>query len=439
VNGSGPRLEADAADRQFVPSSYLIHHPLVLASAEGAYAFDQTGRRFIDFAGGIGVVNVGHRAREVVAAIHAQADLLLHTGPVTLHQPYLELARRLALRLGPGRSRQTLFVNSGAEAVENAVKLARYASGRQAVIAFDRSFHGRTLLTSSLTGKARPYKGQPGAMAPEIYHAPYPYPLRPPPGVPRGVLIENSIGFLDQLVETQVPIEHVAAVIVEPVQGEGGYIVPPRGFLAALADWCRAHQVLLIVDEIQTGYGRTGRFFAFEHESIDPDIVTVGKSIADGLPLAAVIAGKELWDRVNPGDIGGTYGGNPLACAAGLAVLDIFEHEPLVERASQIGEQLMEGLAVLSEHPQVGEVRGLGAMLAVEFVQDRISLKPEPSAAQRVVEEARERGLLLIRTGVHSNAVRFLPPLIADADTVSDALEIFHDAVSAAMPAGRPA
>jgi len=434
MNESVPPPNAVDAARQFVPASYLVHHPLVLASAQGAYVFDELGRRYIDFAGGIGVVNVGHRAPEVVAAIHRQADVLIHTGPVTLHRPYLELARRLAVKVGENRARQTLFVNSGAEAVENAVKIARYASDRPAVIAFDRGFHGRTLLTSTLTGKSRPYKLQPGAMAPEIYHAPYPYPLRPPKGVSADALIEHSIGYLDQLVETQVVSDHVAAVIVEPVQGEGGYIVPPPGFLSALAGWCRAHEILLIVDEIQTGYGRTGRFFGFEHESVDPDIVTVGKSIADGLPIAAVVATKDVWDRVNPGDIGGTYGGNPVACAAGLAVLDIFERDALVEQASRIGDQMMESLASLQRHPQVAEVRGLGAMLAVEFVKDRRTLEPDPSAAERVIIAARECGLLVIRTGVHSNDIRFLPPLTAGADTVSEAVDIFLAAVDAALP-----
>ncbi len=282
---------ADATtDRRYVPRAYVALHPITAATAEGSRLIDVDGRSYLDLAGGIGVVNVGHRAPSVVAAIHQQVDRLLHSGPVTSNALYGELARRLTERAGPGRDLQALFVSSGAEAVENAVKLARHATGRPALIAFERSFHGRTLLTATLTGRSGPHKSQPGAMAPDVHHASYPYPLRPPAGVAPGRLVDHAIASLDSLLETRVPRDKVAAVIVEPVQGEGGFVIPPAGFLRRVEAWCRSNDVLLIVDEIQTGFGRTGRFFAFEHEGVQPDIITVGKSIADGLPLAGVLA-----------------------------------------------------------------------------------------------------------------------------------------------------
>jgi 4-aminobutyrate aminotransferase/(S)-3-amino-2-methylpropionate transaminase len=422
------QVPADPKHR-YIPRSYLIHHPIVIRDAEGPYITDDRGHRYIDFAGGIGVVNVGNTATPVVEAIRAQAAKLIHTGPVALHGPYLELAARLSNRLVPAGDWQTLFVNSGAEAVENAIKLARHATGRRIVIAFDRSFHGRTLLTATLTGRSQPHKSQPGSMAPDIEHIGYPYPLRAPRGVQGDELIGLTIAALDDLLETRAAPQHVAAVIVEPVQGEGGYIVPPTGFLAALSAWCRKHQILLIIDEIQTGYGRTGRFFAYEHEGVQPDIVTIGKSIADGLPLAAVTARADLWDRVVVGDIGGTFGGNPVACAAGLAVLDMIDGLSLIARSVHIGDRLRSGLHCLSEHARVAEVRGLGAMLAIEFVTNRATLDPDSAAAQFVIEQARSAGLLLIKAGVHSNVVRLTPPLIADDDVVDKAVAILVDVV----------
>ena len=294
-------------------------------AAEGAWVSDSDGKRYLDFAGGIGVLNIGHRHPFVVKAVHEQADRLMHSGPVMIHDVYIKLAARLSEKVEPDGDQQVLFLNSGAEAVENAVKIARHATGRPAIIAFEGSFHGRTLLTSTLNGKMAPYKTQPGAMAPEIYHARFPNVYRPPAGVQPRDLAEHCLESLERIVEVQVAADKVAAVIVEPLQGEGGYIAPPTGFLTGVRAFCSRIGALLIVDEIQTGYGRTGKMFAYEWEPVKPDILVVGKSLADGLPLTGVVASRGIFDKVCPGDVGGTYGGNPVACAAGLAVLDALD------------------------------------------------------------------------------------------------------------------
>ena len=427
---------------RFVPHAYVQHHPMFATSGSGSWVRDASGRRYLDMTGGIAVQNVGHRHPKVIAAIKQQADRLLHIGPVALHEGYVLLAAAIAQRVpGAQEGKQVLFLNSGAEAVENAVKVARHATGRPAIIAFDRSFHGRTLLTSTLTGKSAPYKIQPGSLAPEVYHAPYPYPYRPPEGVDPERLTDFCLGALNDLVMYRVRSEKVAAVIVEPVQGEGGYIVPPPGFLSALGAWCREIGALLIVDEIQTGYGRTGRMFASEHEGIVPDILILGKSIAAGLPLAAVVANSSIFDRVTEGDIGGTYGGNPIACAAGLAVLDVFD-DGLLDRADLIAtatRRILEQLAW--EYPRIGEVRGQGAMLAIELVTDPESREPDPALADAVVSEARDRELLLIKAGIFANVVRLLPPLtVSDQEltVLSDRLRIAMRAAMRANPSGPP-
>lgn len=421
--------------QQYIPSAYLQHHPIYAALGEGAWITDIDGRQYIDFAGGIGVMNVGHRHPRVVEALHRQVDQLLHIGPVTLHENYVRLAARIATKV-PGSSNQVLFVNSGAEAVENAVKVARHATGRSAVIAFDGSFHGRTLLTSTLTGKTIPYKTQPGTLAPEIFHAPYPYSYRPPPGVRSESLVEYCLGALENIVSRQVCADKVAAIIIEPVQGEGGYIVPPPGFLVAVQEWCRSIGALLIVDEIQTGYGRTGKFFAFEHEQLEPDITVLGKSLAAGLPLGAIVADAAIFDGVYPGDVGGTYGGNPLSCAAGMAVLDVFDSEPLLERSNEIGRQALSRFNVLAERSGlVGEVRGLGAMLALEFVEDRESRKPAVSLTTRIIERAREEGVIVIKTGSYNNVVRVLIPLVIDDATLDKGLTTLIGAVERELAA----
>ena len=405
---------------QVVPRSYTQHHPVLLEQARGAWLIDTDGQRYLDFAGGIGVLNVGNTHPAIVAAVQAQAGRFMHSGPVMLHEGYIRLAARLAALLPGASQNQVLLVNSGAEAVENAVKVARYATGRSAIIAFGRSFHGRTFLTSTLTGKAWPYKAQPGSAAPDVYHAPYPYSFRPPAGVALDRVVEHCLDSLEFLLATAIGPGKLAAVIVEVVQGEGGFVVSPPEFMPALQAFCRRAGALMIVDEIQSGYGRTGRFFAFEHFDVQPDVVTAGKSMGAGLPLAAVIARRELFDAVPRGDIGGTYGGNPVACAAALAVLDVMDEEDLVRRAAALGTRARHLLELTTaRHEEVGEIRGLGPMLAIELVTDRATRAPATDLTARVLARARELGLILIKSGPYDNVIRILPPLTITDDELA--------------------
>jgi 4-aminobutyrate aminotransferase/(S)-3-amino-2-methylpropionate transaminase len=416
---------------RYVAQCYTNLHPMVEVRGEGAWIEDSAGCRYLDFAGGVGVLNVGQRHPRVVEAVHAQVDRLLHSGPVMLHDGYIALAARLAEAV-PGDDNQVLFLNSGAEAVENAVKIARYATGRPAIIAFGGSFHGRTYLTSTMTGSVTPYKRQPGVLAPAVYHAVYPNVYRPPVGVAREQLVDYCLNSLECIVQTVVPQEQVAAVIVEPVQGEGGILVPPAGFLSGIRHFCDRIGALLIVDEVQTGYGRTGRMFAQEWEPVQPDITTLGKSIAGGLPLAAVVARRAIFEKVTPGDVGGTFTGSPLSCAAGLAVLDAFENEPLLENAATIESRARAVLDDLYDHYlQVGDVRGLGSMLAVEFVSDRVSKSPASTLVADIIRRARENGLIIIRCGPLATALRIFVPLIVDTNDLEEGMARLATAVVA--------
>lgn len=422
-----------ALKERYIPTVYKQHHPIIAVSGEGAWISDSDGRRYLDFAGGIGVLNIGHRHPQVVQAVQQQIDRLMHCGPVMLHEGYIRLAARLAEKVAPGGDQQVLFLNSGAEAVENAVKIARHATGRPAIIAFEGSFHGRTLLTSTLNGKTVPYKTQPGAMAPEVYHAPFPNTYRPPAGVAVADLVEHCLESLERLVEVRVAADKVAAVIVEPLQGEGGYIAPPQGFLTGVQEFCKRMGALFIVDEIQTGYGRTGKLFAHEWEPVRPDILVVGKSMADGMCLTAVVASKGIFDRVYTGDVGGTYGGNPAACAAGLAVLDVFESEPLLKGAEAIGSYVRGVLDDLAARfPQVGDVRGLGTMLGMEMVEDRQTKAPATRLTGEIVAKARERGLIVIKAGAYGNVVRVLVPLCVSREELEMGMGMLADAVAEA-------
>lgn len=419
--------------QRYVPSAYLQLHPIVAASAEGAWLIDVEGRQYLDFAGGIGVMNIGQRHPRVVEAVKAQADRLMHSGPVMIHENYAMLAARLAETVAPGREWQALLLNSGAEAVENAVKIARHATGRPAVIAFEGSFHGRTLLTSTLNGKTAPYKTQPGSMAPEIHHAPFPNPYRPPKGVSSGDLSEHCLESLERVVDVRVPSDQVAAVIVEPVQGEGGYVVPPVGFLQGVQRFCRRIGALLIVDEIQTGFGRTGKMFSFEWDGLEPDIVTIGKSMAAGMPLTAVLTSKTVFDRVYSGDLGGTYGGNPVACAAAMAVLDVFAEEPVLEAAQAVGSFVRGELEdMASQFEAIGDVRGLGAMLAVELVRDRASKEPASSLTTEIMKRARENGVIVIKAGPYGSAIRLLVPLLIGRDDLETGMRRLREAFAEA-------
>lgn len=398
------------------------------ARAEGAVIEDVDGNRFLDFAGGIGTMNIGHTRPEVTSAIQAQAANFTHTCfSVMMYEAYIELAERLA-RLTPGTfPKKALFLNSGAEAVENAVKIARYATGRPAIITFDNAYHGRTLMTMTMTAKVRPYKYRFGPYAPEFYRAPFPYPYRmnmTPAEASRACIRE-----LERMFIGEVAADQVAAVIIEPVQGEGGFMIAPPGFLRDLKALCEQHGILFIADEIQTGFCRTGKMFAVEHDGVEPDMVLVAKSIAAGMPLSGVIGRAELMDAPPPGTLGGTYSGNPVACAAALAVLDLYEQEDMAARSRHIGEKVLQHFVSLQQrYPFVGETRGLGGMVAMEIVKDRESKDPDAVLTGQLLAAAHARGLVLLRAGMYDNVIRTLVPLTVTDEQLQEAFNILDAA-----------
>lgn len=401
-----------AARANNIPRGIVTAHPIVIDRAENGYVWDSTGRRYLDFVGGIGVLNVGHNHPRVVAAVQEQLKLVTHTAfQVAAYEPYIALAERLNKLVGKGEAFKSIFLTTGAEAVENAIKIARAYTNRPGVISFRGGFHGRTLMGITLTGFAQPYKQNFGPFAGEIYHTAY-------PDAYRGITTEKAIAALEDVFATEIAPDRVAAIIIEPVQGDGGFLQAPPEFLRALRDITQRHGIVLITDEIQTGFGRTGKLFGFEHAGIQPDLVTVAKSLAGGFPISGVVGKAEIMDAPAPGGLGGTYGGNGIACAAALAVLDAFEQDGLVDRAAALGEKLSTALdALKATHPEIGVVRGAGYMRALEFVTDGDTKKADADRAQQVVERARERGLLVIKCGVHRNIVRFLAPVtISDAD-----------------------
>jgi len=401
-------------------------HPIFVERASGARLWDIDGKEYIDFVGGIGVLNVGHAHPRVRAAVEQQLDRFTHTCfQVAMYETYVRLAERLN-RLVPGPSRKkTLLVTTGAEATENAVKIARAYTGRPAVVSFHHGYHGRTLLALSMTGKNDPYKLRFGPFCSEIYQTPFPYEHH-------GWTTERALRSLDDLFEAQVSPDRVAAIIIEPVLGEGGFVPAPPAFMVALRELATRHGIVLVCDEIQSGFGRTGKMFAFEHSGIEPDLVAIAKSVAGGLPLAGVVGKAEMIDSVTPGGLGGTYGGNPLACAAALATLDVFEEEGLVERARAIGARIERALRDLQRrHPRIADVRGLGAMLAIEFVDEPD--KPRSTYAARVIEEARKRGLLLMSAGSKADVIRVLVPLVIADDELDTALARLAESCDAAL------
>ncbi|RTI54302.1 4-aminobutyrate--2-oxoglutarate transaminase [Thermus scotoductus] len=416
---------------RYVPRGVAQAHPVFVARAEGSRIWDVDGKEYLDFAGGIGVMNVGHGHPRVLQAVRAQLERFTHACfQVTPYEAYVRLAERLA-KLAPGDfSKKTLFLTTGAEAVENAVKIARAYTGRPAVVALTHSFHGRTLLGMSLTGKASYYKQNFGPFAPEVYHAPAPYPYR-------GVSDEMALEGLRELFRTTVDPERVAALVVEPVLGEGGFIPLSETYLREIREITASQGILLIADEIQSGFGRTGRMWAVEHSGVVPDLITFAKSVAAGLPLSGVVGRAEVMDAPKPGGLGGTYAGNPLACAAGLAVLDIFEEEGLLERAKALGRVLWQALGRLKDRfPQVGEVRGLGPMVALELVRDSKTREPAPDLAQATLEEARRRGLILLKAGMYGNVIRVLVPLVATEAEVHEGLARLSAALEVALKEG---
>jgi 4-aminobutyrate aminotransferase / (S)-3-amino-2-methylpropionate transaminase / 5-aminovalerate transaminase len=399
--------------------------PLVVARAGGTHIEDVDGKSYLDFAGGLGCQNLGHGPASVVAAIHEQVDRYLHQCfMVGMYEPYVEACRRLA-ELSPcrGKEQKSILLNSGAEAVENAVKIARVATGRPAVVTFDRAFHGRTLLTMTMTSKVVPYKLGFGPFAPEVYRAPAPYPYR-------GVTTDDAIHALELLFKADVDPESVACVVLEPVQGEGGFIPMPEDFPARLAELCAKHGILYVDDEVQSGVGRTGTVWAVERYGVEPDLMVSGKSLGGGLPLAGVTGRAELMDAVPAGGLGGTFGGNPVACAAAVAILDEVATQEFRGRAESIGTRIRAGLDGMAERIEaIGEVRGLGAMQAIELVEDRETKAPAAGLTTETLVAARERGLIILACGLYGNVVRVLVPLVISDEDLERGLEILEEAL----------
>ena len=410
-----------------VPHGVVTAHPIFADKAQGSLLWDVEGRRYIDFVGGIGVLNVGHNHPKVVQAVQRQLARVSHAAfQVAGYDVYVDLAARLNALIGAGEAYKTLLVTTGAEAVENAIKIARAHRNVPGVIAFRGGFHGRTLLGATLTGFSAPYKQNFGPFAGEVYHAPY-------PDAYHGVSSQDALRALHDLFATQIVPERVAAIIIEPVQGDGGFLPAGREFLQGLRELTQRHGIVLIADEIQAGFGRTGEMFGFQTAGIQPDLVTVAKSLAGGLPLAGVVGRAEIMDAPAPGGLGGTYAGNPLGCAAALAILDLYEEEGLLAAGQALGKQLRTGLdALAAEFPQIGTVRGEGAMLALEFVRDGDPFQPDAAFAQSVIDECRTGGLLVIKCGVHRNTVRLLAPLNTPAELAQEALDILRAALQRA-------
>jgi len=418
-----------------VPKAVASMTPVFTQAASGAIVQDVDGNSLIDLGAGLAVLNVGNSAPAVVEAVRAQLDRFTHTCMhVTMSEPYVELAERLnELVPGPG-PKQTLFVNSGAEATENAVKVSRYFTKRPAVAVFDHAFHGRTLMAMTLTAKAMPYKAGFGPFAPEVYRLPMSYPYRCPTGESYGECGPRCAEAAITAIDKQIGADNLACVLIEPQQGEGGFIVPGAGFIPAIADYCKANGILFVADEVQTGFGRTGKMFGIEWEAgVEPDLVTTAKSLAGGLPLAAVTGRADVLDVVHPGGLGGTYGGNPLSTSAALAVLDTIERDGLVERANHIGDLMRGRLRDMATRTSlIGDVRGRGAMVAMELVDDQATKHPAKDATNRVLEESYKQGVILLKAGTHDNVVRFLPPLTIDDALLLEGFDVVEKALAMA-------
>ncbi|GAA3433990.1 4-aminobutyrate--2-oxoglutarate transaminase [Kutzneria kofuensis] len=423
----GPKSQAAQLRRQrAVAGGVSSTLPVFVESAGAGLLHDVDGNTLVDLGSGIAVTSVGNAAPEVVAAVQEQVAKFTHTCfMVTPYDAYVEVCEQLAeLTPGSHEKRSALF-NSGAEAVENAVKIARHATGRQAVAVFDHAYHGRTNLTMALTAKNMPYKHRFGPFAPEVYRLPMSYPFRDPAGLTGEQAAARALDQLDK----QVGADNVACVLIEPIQGEGGFVVPAPGFLPAIEKWCRDKGVLLIADEIQSGFCRTGAWFACDHEGVVPDLVTTAKGIAGGLPLAGVTGRAEVMDAVHGGGLGGTYGGNPVACAAGLASIRIMREQNLAAAAKAIEDATVPRLMELAAGvPAIGDVRGRGAMLAVELVKPG-TLEPDPELTGRIAKACHARGVVVLTAGTHGNVLRLLPPLVIPTDVLNDGLDVLAEAI----------
>ncbi|TKI86693.1 4-aminobutyrate--2-oxoglutarate transaminase [Bacillus mycoides] len=410
-----------------VPKGIYHLTPLYVKEARGAIITDVDGNQFIDFAGGIGMQNVGHCHPKVVRAVQKQAESFIHPCfHVTPYENYITLAEKINEKVPGTSKKKTMFANSGAEAIENAVKIARKVTGRRKVISFERGFHGRTLMTMSLSTKENPYKAGFGPFVSDMHILPYPYYYRAEEGVSPEEVDSQVIYQFEKFLEEVSP-EQVAAIVMEPVQGEGGFIIPSISFVKRLREICNQYGILMIMDEVQTGFGRTGKWFATEHFHIEPDIMTLSKSIAGGLPLSAIVGRAELMDIPGRGQIGGTFAGSPLSCAAGLAVFEIMEEENLVERAQQIGNRIMSHLHQMQlKYEVIGDVRGIGAMVAMELVTDRITKEPAKELTVQLIDEFWKNGLISIGAGIFDNVLRFLPPLVISNEEIDKGFEIIN-------------
>lgn len=427
----GPKAkELLAKKEKNVPKGPFNTMQTFAAKGDGALLTDIDGNTFLDFAGAIGTLNVGHCPPRVVEALHAQIDQYLHPCfHVMMYEPYIKLAEKLNSITPGNHSKKTFFLSTGAEAVENAVKIARKYTGRKGIISFERGFHGRTYMSMSLTSKVKPYKYEFGPFAPETYKWPYPYYYRS-----EGLKDKDHDNALLKRFETfflsEVPPEEIAAVIMEPVQGEGGFVMPSSHFIKGVKALCEKHGILFIADEVQTGFGRTGKMFAMEHYDVVPDLMTMSKSIGAGLPVSAVTGRADIMDSPNIGEIGGTYGGSPLGCAAALEVIRTIEEEGLLERANEIGSLFTEKFSDFPlKYKQVGEVRSLGAMCAIEFVKDQETKDPNKEIVQEILSKAHNRGLIIMSAGLYGNIIRLLSPLVTTNEQLDEGFSILEEVI----------
>ena len=424
----GPKSKAEIQRRSEEVSGGLgIAYPAVIASTGGAILVDLDGNQIIDMAAGIGVNNVGNSAQRVIDRVIEQVQAFSHTCfTVAPYQGYIDVCAKLNAHTPGTHKKKSVLVNSGAEAVENAVKIARHATKRQAIVVFEHAYHGRTNLTMALTAKNMPYKEGFGPFASEIYRMPMPYELRWLGD--KATITADALEEVAHKIEKEIGAHNVAAIMIEPIQGEGGFIVPPKGFLPGLSKYCSENGIIFIADEVQTGFARTGNMFAVEHEKVVPDMIITAKGIAGGMPLAAVTGRAEIMDAIHVSGLGGTYGGNPVACAASLGVFETIEQDGLIERAREVGKILGHALCELaSKYPIIAEVRGRGAMMAIELVKPG-SLDPNSEAMTKVINYCAKKGVLLLSAGTYSNVIRFLPPIVISDELLLDAMSVLDEA-----------
>ena len=417
--------------KKYVSNGVSMSVDIAVAEAKGALLKDVDGNIFLDFAAGIGVQNVGHCDEEIIKVIQEQAEKLIHPCfHIATYEPYIDLAKKLTEITAGDHEKKVMLANSGAEALENAIKVAKVYTKRSGILSAHGSFHGRTLMTMSITSKYKPYKNGFGPYAPDIYKFDYPYAYRAPKGMSQDDYVDYCLEKLETMLKTTISPEHIACLVVEPLQGEGGFVVPTTKYMQGLQRICNENGIVFIVDEVQAGFARTGKMFGYENFGITPDIVTMSKSIAAGVPLSAVVGRKEIMDAPCVGGIGGTYGGSPLACVAALKVIEKIEKENLCGKANELGAYIVSRLNEMKEkYNVIGEVRGLGSMIGLEFVKDKETREPAPDLVKEVISKCYEKGVILIGAGLLSNVIRFLPPLVMTAEQVTYGMDILDEAI----------